>query len=198
MPHPPDKKTASRKKILISAYELFATRGYETVTLDDVMINCGMTRGGFYAHFTNKAELYREAIKYAFANSKLATSHTSKVSEQEKLMDILNGYLSMEHLQGKKACPLAFLATDIAVRDRKTRKVFAEAYINVNQRVWDYAKTFTDLDEEDILSLTALIVGTVALARSMDNHCLSERMLNAARRHAETILGLTSIDQVNM
>ncbi len=190
MPYPPEHKLARRQQILAGAYELFSLRGFDAVTIDEVMNHCGLTRGGFYAHFENKAELYREAIAQAIASSKLAKSVQSQACARERLTGILNGYLSLDHVLGNSPCPLAFLATDIALRDGATRQAFAEAYALANRRVWECARTFTDLQESDVLSLTAMVVGTVALARSMDSKALVESMLAAARRRLEAALGI--------
>ena len=61
MRYRPGHKSATRQKILSSARRLFETRGLSQVSIDEVMRDCGLTRGGFYAHFRSKAELYREA-----------------------------------------------------------------------------------------------------------------------------------------
>ncbi len=57
MPYSPDHKPKTRQKIIRSAAKLFKTVGYENVTIDQVMANAGLTRGGFYAHFKNKEDL---------------------------------------------------------------------------------------------------------------------------------------------
>lgn len=72
MPYTKTHKNQTREKILDSSFTLFAIKGFEGVTIDDLMNNCGLTRGGFYAHFTSKAELYREALKYRASSTKLA------------------------------------------------------------------------------------------------------------------------------
>ncbi|MCG8312693.1 MAG: TetR/AcrR family transcriptional regulator [Pseudomonadales bacterium] len=191
MPNSPKQKRTSRRKILTSAYTLFSGRGYDSVSIDEVMTNCGMTRGGFYAHFTNKAELYREAISFAFESSKLSASQYSCASERTRLLDILNGYLSLEHVSGENPCPFAFLATDIALRDKATRKVFSDAYALVNKQVHRYAKTFCDVSEEEVAALTAMTIGTVALARGMHSRKQMKELLNGCRKQAGHLLGLT-------
>ena len=55
-------KTQSRERIVDSAAQLFTQLGFDSVSIDDVMQAAGLTRGAFYAHFKNKAELYQCAI----------------------------------------------------------------------------------------------------------------------------------------
>jgi len=41
---------------------LFNRHGFSDVCIDAVMAEAGLTRGGFYSHFKNKAELFAEAV----------------------------------------------------------------------------------------------------------------------------------------
>jgi AcrR family transcriptional regulator len=61
MRYRPGHKSRTRERILATARKLFETRGFAEISIEDVMRACGLTRGGFYAHFSSKAELYREA-----------------------------------------------------------------------------------------------------------------------------------------
>ena len=61
MRYDPQHKRRTRQRILESAARLFTARGFDAVSIEDVMRDCGLTRGGFYAHFASKAALYREA-----------------------------------------------------------------------------------------------------------------------------------------
>lgn len=63
----------TRARIIEKASVLFAERGYSGTALTDVMSACGLTKGGFYAHFESKEDLYvtsvralleRESLKY--------------------------------------------------------------------------------------------------------------------------------------
>jgi AcrR family transcriptional regulator len=62
MPHAKDRKPRTRARIVRSAQRLFRTLGYADTSIDAIMRECGLTRGGFYAHFASKAALYAEAI----------------------------------------------------------------------------------------------------------------------------------------
>ena len=62
MPHPKQRKQQTRQKILVAA------QGYAATAIEDVMIECGLKRGGFYAHFRSKAQLDQEAVAHADAH----------------------------------------------------------------------------------------------------------------------------------
>ena len=63
MPYSPKHKRESREKILESARRLFNNKGFSEVSIDEIMENAGLTRGGFYRHFRDKDELYAEAVR---------------------------------------------------------------------------------------------------------------------------------------
>jgi AcrR family transcriptional regulator len=62
MPYAPEHKQETRKRIVNSARRLFNRKGFAAVTIDDIMADAGLTRGGFYKHFNTKEELYADAV----------------------------------------------------------------------------------------------------------------------------------------
>jgi AcrR family transcriptional regulator len=72
MPYSKEHKRQTRAKILSSAFELFTAKGFDSVTVDEVMEGCNLTRGAFYAHFPSKGALYSESLKFFASNSKLS------------------------------------------------------------------------------------------------------------------------------
>lgn len=64
MAHPKHRKQHTRQRILSAAARLFAARGFAATTIDEVMSDCGLTRGGFYAHFRSKTQLHHEALAH--------------------------------------------------------------------------------------------------------------------------------------
>ncbi|MFE0641170.1 ScbR family autoregulator-binding transcription factor [Streptomyces sp. NPDC058877] len=65
----PKQERARRTKshILQSAAELFAERGYATVTLQDVAERAEMTKGAVYFHYTNKEALAVAVVQKHYA-----------------------------------------------------------------------------------------------------------------------------------
>ena len=64
MPYKPEHKQATRKRIVESARVLFNRSGVADVSIDQIMSDAGLTRGGFYHHFKNKEELFAEAVTH--------------------------------------------------------------------------------------------------------------------------------------
>lgn len=189
MPYSKRHKERTRESILESARALFSSRGFGAVTVDEVMRNCALTRGAFYAHFDSKSDLYSEALKFSATNSELAKEKPKEISSREWLGQLLNGYLSVEHLNGEKPCPLAFLATDIVSQDKTAKKAYTHAYKNMNHIIMEYAGADAPCDEEDILSLTSMIIGAVAVSRTIEDKGLVKNILTSCREQARLILG---------
>ena len=57
-----NSKSGTREKILRTAYELFLRRGYSEVSLKQLVKAAGLTKGGFYHHFSSKDELFAEVV----------------------------------------------------------------------------------------------------------------------------------------
>ncbi len=166
MPYPKQHKQRSRQRILDSAYRLFSRRGFEAVAIDDIMADAGMTRGAFYAHFSSKSELYRQALIHTIVQSPVAQSKPPRLSAKSWLKELLGGYLHTDHIRQSGApCPLAFLATDMAVREPQVRKAYTDSFKNTNRIIAEYAQSFSSCSDRRILAITAMMIGGAAIAR---------------------------------
>ncbi len=76
-----------RRKILAAAGNLFRAKGFEAVTVAEVMQAAGLTHGGFYGHFKSKDELIAETIAHAVKADKSLDS----------LTELTRIYLSPKH-----------------------------------------------------------------------------------------------------
>lgn len=191
MPYTKAHKSKIREIILENSFRLFSVKGFKGVTINDLMNNCGLTRGGFYAHFSSKAELYSEALKFRASRTKLAGLKPESTSNKEWLALLLNKYLSLEHVKGERSlsCPLAFLTTDINMQNKEIKTAYADTYHGMNTAIMEYASSYTDCDEQDILSVTAMMIGAVAIARTLQDPDSIESLLSACRREAGLKLG---------
>jgi AcrR family transcriptional regulator len=60
------KGQRTRQEILRTAFGLFNAKGYEAVSVSDLMAATGLKKGGIYNHFPSKDELASEAFVYAY------------------------------------------------------------------------------------------------------------------------------------
>jgi len=189
MPYTKTHKDNTRKKILHSAFNLFTAKGFDGVTVNELMAHCGLTRGAFYAHFSGKSALYNEALKFAASSSKLSELKPSNISDKAWLGQLLDGYLSLNHVNGVRPCPLAFLATDIVTQDQEAKETYTHVYKGMNKAMIAYTKTFYPCHQDKVFSVTAMMIGAVAIARTLEDQTTVTKLLSACRLEAGKILG---------
>lgn len=52
-----EKSILSKEKILNAAEEVFAQKGFDAATMQDIMEKCGLSKGAIYHHFKSKEEI---------------------------------------------------------------------------------------------------------------------------------------------
>jgi TetR/AcrR family transcriptional repressor of nem operon len=109
----------NRARIVETASALFRERGYDGVSVADLMAAAGFTHGGFYKHFPSKADLMAESAACGFSQSKANTADLDPTV-------ILEEYLSRQHRDTLgKGCTLAALSGDAARQPESVKKAFA-------------------------------------------------------------------------
>jgi TetR/AcrR family transcriptional regulator, transcriptional repressor for nem operon len=68
MPYPSGHRERVRGRIVDSARRLFNRNGFEGVSVDSIMADAGLTRGGFYSYFDSKSDLYAELLGCFFTD----------------------------------------------------------------------------------------------------------------------------------
>jgi AcrR family transcriptional regulator len=181
MPYSAAHKEKSRQKILDSAYHHFTKHGYENTSIDKVMEDAELTRGTFYAHFSSKSDLYQQAILTGAANSILVKNKPEQMSNQDWVNTLIKWYLSEDHVKQKSgACPLAFLVTDVAVNEPEVRHTYTQVFEGMNKLVKHAVQKFSDCSEEEVYAVTAMMIGAVAIGRSLDSKATLAKLLSSS------------------
>src|SRR2546423_10507851 len=123
-----EESEQNRKQILEVAGKLFRERGFEAVSIDDLMKAAGFTHGGFYNHFASKAELVAEASAAGTAQAEAELVESLSDPRKDAWERFVRGYLSAQH-RGDPAggCTLGALAADAARKGPAVQARFAEA-----------------------------------------------------------------------
>jgi TetR/AcrR family transcriptional repressor of nem operon len=175
MPWPDEKRDRTRQRILDSAARLFSLRGFDGVSLDDLMTEAGLTRGAFYHHFRTKTEVYGESIAYA---GKVGSARLEMLGSAG-LVSLVDQYLSTYHRHGEDVrCPLAFMSTDVSHRDDEVRSSYTRTFEGFVSRL---QLGLPDASRQRALQLAATLIGGVAIARAFDDEELAEELLAACR-----------------
>lgn len=190
MPYSSSHKQQSRERILQSAVRMFTRRGFDNTSIDEVMADADLTRGAFYAHFKSKQDLYAQAISSTPLFSIFGQVKPDDKEDREWLAQLVSAYLSRSHvLKTDLPCPLAFLVTDVAVNEPETRQAYTEVYLKMNQLIRAYTRKFSRCDKQTVMAVTAMMIGGVAVARTLSDPKAQGDLLNSCRQTALQLLG---------
>jgi len=192
MPYSKEHKQKTRQRILDSASRLFPRKGYDAVSIDDLMEDAGLTRGAFYHHFGDKADVYSKAVFNAAFRSPIANYEPTNDSASW-LSDVIDGYLNSRHIEDADIpCPLAFLATDIGNRQTHARKAYGRVYGGLVDAISSRMEGFREEEKNDVaMAVTALMIGGVAISRALESAETTEKLLGSCRQVAKQLLRAT-------
>lgn len=164
----------NRRRILDAASRLFRDKGFDSVSVAEVMNAAGLTHGGFYGHFSSKDDL----IAQTFA-------HILKVDPDSKfdLCAYIDKYLSPWHRDNAaNGCPTAGLAAEARHQTPAARAAMTQGLRSQLDRM---SKEFPGVDAADkrraAIGSWAAMVGAVILARAIDDPTLSDEILEQTR-----------------
>lgn len=169
----------NRARIVETASALFRERGYDGVSVADLMLAAGLTHGGFYKHFDSKAGLMAEA-----------TAHGLEAKMQDyqgvDMRGFVNGYLSRAHRDDRgDGCTLAALCGDAARQPPAVQAAFESgisSMLAAVERGAAAAAATPAAARAQAIGLFAQMVGAVVLSRACtDDSPLSDEILDTCR-----------------
>ena len=179
-------KEASHERIVSAAARAIRRSGYDGTGVADIMKEAGLTHGAFYAHFTSREAMLAEAAGRACAESAAVVADVvAGVPPEQALATMLRAYLAREHLeQIEVGCPLAALGSETARQAPEVRRVTTR---HIKAMIDLVARQSPDWGQpgahERALVTIATMVGTLLLARAVDEPALSDRLCEAAVKH---------------
>lgn len=180
MPYSPEHKLKSREKILNSAIRLFAKNGFDKTSIDAIMQDANLTRGAFYTHFSSKSKLYAESIIFSANRSVLLEKKPEGMDNMTWVRKLIADYLSQGYLSSEaEVCPLVFLSKDVANSDDGVRETYTTVFKGMNALMARYIKDQGQCDNDDILAMTVLMIGGVAVSRALNDDVLKQNLINA-------------------
>lgn len=64
------QRSDTPERILLAAADLFAERGYEAVSMNDIARQAGVSKANVFHHYTNKNDLYLSVVRRACTHSR--------------------------------------------------------------------------------------------------------------------------------
>ena len=194
MAYSKEHKARTRARIVAAARRLFKRHGFEGVGIDTIMGETGLTRGGFYAHFGSKEELFREVFTDTTFLEKLrAYTDENGVRSTEEPDDYIeqaiDGYLGDWQLKDSDAaCFMPTLSADARRASRWTRDTYTRA---IKATAEEFEKRMGTGDvPADIRGTAALAmcVGGLTLARAVNDKAFAKHLLDACKAAAKTMV----------
>jgi TetR/AcrR family transcriptional regulator, transcriptional repressor for nem operon len=176
-------KEASHERIVDAAARAIRRSGYNGTGVADIMKEAGLTHGAFYAHFESREAMLAEAADRAGAESNaLAASVTASVPPEQALRALMQVYLSPEHLEGiETGCPMSALGSEMP---RQSPEVRSAATRRIKEMIDLVARQMPDWGQpgahDRALLTVATMVGTLTLARAVNDSALSDALCAAA------------------
>ena len=189
MPYAPEHKQQTRQRILLAAGKLFRSYGFHGVSINQVMAEAGLTRGGFYAHFKSKVALFTEVVGSDYGLAlKMRQAREGELRDTEgrqyRPAEALDYYLSPENREKiAQDCTLLSLTPDV-------RRVGAPANLAYDQNIAALMDEFSanGLSPDAAAQATALAVGSATLASAMNDEQQAAQILSAANARIQALL----------
>lgn len=177
------RKQRSHERIVEVTSKAIRRSGYDGTGIADIMREAGLTHGGFYSHFPSREALLAEAADCAGAETIAKISDLlTKVPAQQALGLLVQEYLSTEHLKDiESGCHIAALASEMPrqateVRQASTRRI--KEMVDLIARLsphWGGSQA-----HKDALFSISTLVGTLILARAVDDPKLAQEFLDVS------------------
>lgn len=177
-----EQMAENRRRILDVASRLFKDKGFEAVSVAEVMKAAGLTHGGFYGHFGSKDDLVAQTLARALAGDSFADGTFS---------DFVASYLATRHRDNPgNGCPTAGLAAAIRHQTPAAKAAMAEG---LRAQIARIEKALPKKGSADTrraaIGSWAAMVGAVILARAVDDPELSDEVLDETRAWIDNRIG---------
>ncbi|MCW5652256.1 TetR/AcrR family transcriptional regulator [Hydrogenophaga sp.] len=182
-------KEASHERIVQAAARAIRRSGYDGTGVADIMKEAGLTHGAFYAHFESREAMLAEAADRAGAESNAyAAQVIASAPPEQAVQALMHTYLSKEHQVGiETGCPISALGSEMP---RQSPEVRRAATRHIKEMIDLVARQSPDWGEpaahERALVSVATMVGTLILARAVDDPALSDALCSATLKRLDS------------
>jgi TetR/AcrR family transcriptional repressor of nem operon len=181
-------KDATRRRIIDVASRQFRQQGVAAVGLAGIMTDAGLTNGAFYAHFASKEDLLREVL----CNVRKRNEMWQAAPESGAgLASTIRDYLSSGHRDNPgRGCPTSALVAEIARHPKAARDAFTDKLARIIELIAARLDSGTPRERRrKAVALYGLMVGTLQLARAVNDKQLSEEILQSGAEQALALAG---------
>ena len=123
-----DRKNQTRQMLIDAAAKVFAERGFEASTIDEVAATAGFTKGAVYSNFASKTDLFIALIERRIEIQTAYQSRRLEGMSREDAAATVEGWTAFDDGWERRWLMLAMEFWLHAMRDTKAREALAEQY----------------------------------------------------------------------
>lgn len=197
------KGELARIRILDTAMDMIRETGFGAMRIDDLCKRAGITKGGFFHHFSSKAEL-GEAAAHHWSTTTTAFFEAAPYHEPADPLDRILAYIDFRQaiMEGNTAeftCVAGTLAQEVhqsspAICDAAWQSMSGHAATLVDDIAEAAALHAPDarIDAESLALYTqAALQGAFVLAKGKNDVAIAREMVTHLRRYVELLFGMT-------
>jgi TetR/AcrR family transcriptional regulator, transcriptional repressor for nem operon len=193
-----EKTAETRERILDVAATLFREKGFDGIGLAEIMKAAGLTHGGFYKHFGSKDDLEAQATGVALARNAADWRRLFEGAAARPLSAFIDEYLSPHHRDDLgKGCALAALGADVARQGERVRSALTaglEPFLQLLSNV--IPGRSKAVRRRKAIATMAELIGTLILARAVDDPALSDEILAATSLNLSEVSDGSRADEI--
>jgi TetR/AcrR family transcriptional repressor of nem operon len=183
-----EHKEATRRRIIEAAGQRLKRDGIDGSGVSALMADAGLTNGAFYAHFASKEDLVATAVADQLRQQ--LERFRAQAVDREGVEQLVREYLSVGHRDdAEHGCPSAALLDEIGRCSETTKHAYTDGVLGLVDQVSSIlAPEDPQPARGQTLSLFALLIGTLQLARALADRRLADEVLERGIKNALALL----------
>ena len=185
-----EQPSESRERILAAAVSIFAHKGFQRASLDEIAAEAHLTKGAIYWHFRSKNDLFTSLLEYRFQQHTaplaeelaLALAAPTTQARQQAIATMLRDMLNRFH--DNAAWPRLYLEFVSQTRDNQIASSMAKLYDHARllakqmiERLVEAGITDPDLDADTVSIFWCALIDGFMLAWVMKPETFADGQL---------------------
>lgn len=181
----PDHKERTHSAIIDAAAERMRVGGLDAVGVAAIMAACGLTHGGFYAHFPSRDALLAAAVTRLFDKATASLARYAEKHCEAALSRYVDFYLSLRHRDDLSiGCPIPALSAEVSRAGGDVKAAFDAGLDRLADQLGAMMPPSAAKggNRKAALALLADMAGALGLSRAMGDARQSAELLSAKRK----------------
>jgi AcrR family transcriptional regulator len=194
MPYTPEHRARTKKKVIDAARKQFNLKGFDGVSIDQIMKAAGLSRGGFYHHFKDKEQLFAASVDSFCEDFAKTVDADTTLSGPALIEAFMNGYIDKTQLahDDETLCPMIAVPSDVSRQGPEVKIAYQRVLETMLGLFQDNLNSPSKTRNRKVaLTLCMITVGGMVLARAIDDSSFQAELMAAAREGAKN-LGLSN------